>query len=164
MGVRSVLLGYIREAWPGEAGGGDPDVLAHLRQTHLRIVQHNEAVLQGLPEEDEFPPLCRPMFGWPPADAFMIVYKYRLLHLAASLKEVDWYLRDWLDKFEHLLRELYWESAYIRVETAYLGTHEFTWRPTPQWVEKLCKGELRSIQQWSFSSSMEASELDKLRE
>jgi hypothetical protein len=164
MGVKSLLLGYVREAWPGGAAGGDPVVLARLDETARVIRQHNEGVLSALPEQDEFPPLCRPLFGWPPAGTAMITYRSRLFHLAASMKEVDWYLREWLDKFEGLLRRLYWESAYVRVETAYLGAHEFNWRPMSKWVEALCKGKLSPIPKWSFTSTMEASELGKLRE
>jgi hypothetical protein len=164
MGVNSFLIGYIEEAWPGEAAGGDPAVLEHLQETHRTIGRHNDETLEALPERDEFPPLCRSMFGWPPAGAAMITYRNRLIHFAASMKEVDWYLRDWLDKFEGLLCRLYWESAYVRVETAYLGPHEFRWQPTSAWVESLCKGRLSPIQKWSFSTTMNASELDRLRE
>ncbi len=164
MGMTSFLLGYIQEAWPGLAAGGDPALLAQLQETARAVVRHNNAVLEALPEEDEFPPLCGAMFGWPFAGAPMITYTTRLIHLAASMKEVDWYLRDWLDKFEDLLRRLYWRSAYVRVETAYLGKHEFSWRPAEKWVESLCKGRLNSIQTWSFSSTMEAAELDRLRD
>ncbi len=58
------------------------------RTAHI-IPRHNEVALEVLPEEDEFPPLCRPMFGWPTAGAAMITYRSRLIHLAASMKEVD---------------------------------------------------------------------------
>jgi hypothetical protein len=85
------------------------------------------------------------MFGWAPADAPMIVYRNRIIHLGASLKEMDWALREWLDKFEAVLRRLYWESAYVRFEAAYLGVHEFTWRPKRAWVEDLCCGRLSPI-------------------
>jgi hypothetical protein len=164
MGVSSFLIGYIEEAWPGVAAGGDEAVLAHLEEAHRTLGRHNDAALQALPEQDEFPPLCRSMFGWPPAGAAMITYRNRLIHFAASMKEVDWYLRDWLDKFEALLRRLYWESAYARVETAYLGPHEFRWRPASEWVESLCKGRLTPIEKWSFTSTMDARALDRLRE
>jgi hypothetical protein len=163
MGVQSRLLGYIEEAWPGLAAGGDPALMQHLLDTKRRIHQHNEKVLGALPDADQWPPLCRPMFAWAPSDAPMIVYKNRLIHLAASLKQMDFELREWLDKFEGLLRRLYWESAYIRFEAAYIGKHEFTWRPTEAWVKELCKGRLTPISEWSFSSTMPAEELAQLR-
>jgi len=164
MGVQSRLLGYIKEAWPGLAAGGDPARMQHMLDSDSQISRHNEDVLGSLPTADEWPPLCRPMFAWAPVDAPMIVYKNRLIHLAASLKEVDWELREWLDKFEGLLRRLYWESAYIRFEAAYIGTHEFTWRPTDAWVKELCQGRLSPITEWSFTSTLPAEDLARLHE
>lgn len=163
MGVQSRLVGYVEEAWPGVAAGGDPTLMQHLHDTAREIGRHNEAVLEGLPSEDDWPPLCRPMFGWAPANAPMIAYKNRLIHLAASLKEMDWELRDWLDKFEGLLRRLYWESAFVRFEGAYLGVSEFTWRPARPWVEGLCRGRLAPITEWAFTSTMPAEDLAQLR-
>jgi hypothetical protein len=164
MGTATRLVGYIEEAWPGVAAGGDTARMEALRDAHRRIVHHNESVLEALPAEDTWPPLCRPMFGWAPADAPMITYRNRLIHVAASLKDLDWYARDWLDKFESLLRRLYWESAYIRCEFGYLGPHEFRWRPQESWVQELCQARLPAIQEWSFESTLPASELEQLRE
>ena len=164
MGVQSRLLGYIEEAWLGAAAGGDPALIQHLIDTARGISRHNEEVLGGLSEADEWPPICRPMFAWAPANAPLIVYKNRLIHLAASLKEMDWELPHWLDKFESLLRRLYWESAYIRFQAAYLGTHEFTWRSSKAWVTELCRGRLTPITEWSFSSTLSAEKLARLRE
>jgi hypothetical protein len=164
MGVQSKLVGYIEEAWPGLAAGGNQILMDHLIATDQQISRHNENVLGTLPEVDEWPPLCRPMFAWAPVKTPMIVYKNRLIHFAASLKEMDWELRDWLDKFEALLRRLYWESAHIRFEAAYLGVHEFTYRPTDGWVQELCQGRVTPIADWSFSSTLPPEDLANLRE
>src|SRR5262249_3214379 len=45
VGVQSRLLGYIEEAWPGLAAGGDPALLQPLLDTDRRISRHNEEVL-----------------------------------------------------------------------------------------------------------------------
>jgi hypothetical protein len=164
MGVRSRINGYIAEAWPGAAGGGVPAVIARLDAAALEIRRNNEDVLQALPLEDQWPPVCRSMFGWPPADVPMIAYRNRLIHLAGSLKEVDWSLRTWLDKFESLLQRLYWESAYARVELGYLGIHEFTWRANERWIDALRQGYLKPIIKWTFSGTMSAADLDQLRD
>ncbi|MCR9202868.1 MAG: hypothetical protein NXI04_29840 [Planctomycetaceae bacterium] len=128
MGTASYIVGYIEEAWPGLAGGGDPDQITKLKDAAATIARHNETTLNSLPKEDEYPPLCRGMFSWASSDAIMITYKNRLIHFAAAMKEIDPETRTWLDKIDALLRKLYWESAYIRIETAYIGTHEFTWQ------------------------------------
>jgi hypothetical protein len=162
--MQTRLLGYIEEAWPGLAAGGDPALMQHLLDTGRRISQHNEQVLRSLPEADEWPPLCRPMFGWAPAGASMIVYRNRILHLGASLKDLERAARDWLDKFEGLLHRLYWESAYVRCEFGLFGAHEFRWRPSEAWVRGLCQGRLAPIQNWSFESTLAASDLGQMRE
>jgi hypothetical protein len=162
MGVQTRLLGYIEEAWPGLAAGGDPALMQHLVDTDHQISRHNDGVLKSLPEADDWPPLCRPMFGWAPADTPLIVYKNRLIHLAASLKELDWEFREWLDKFEAVLRQLYWESAYVRFEGAYIGVHEFKWRPTEAWMNELRRGRLAPITEWSFNSTLPADDLVRL--
>src|SRR4051794_24381317 len=103
MGVPTIFLGYIEEAWPGNVGDGGPGAKEHLRALTAEIARHNEAALKALPPEDEFPPLCRPMFGWPPAGS-QITYQNRIIHFAACMKNVEFCLREWVDKFEQLLR------------------------------------------------------------
>lgn len=164
MGTATQLLGYIEEAWPGVAAGGDAATMEELLEADRLIGRHNEETLESLDAGDAWPPLCRPMFGWAPTNSPMIIYKHRLIHLAASLKDLDWAARDWLDKFESLLRRLYWESAYIRCEFGYLGTHEFRWRPPEAWVKELCRARLNPIQEWTFESTLPISVLEQLRE
>jgi hypothetical protein len=164
MGVPTIFLGYIREAWPGASAGGDASFLARLVATSASIKAHNETVLSNLPMEDSFPPLCRPMFAWPHADTPLISYKYRIIHVGACVKDADFVARDWLDKFEQVLRKLYWESAYVRIETVYTGTHEFTWRVTDHWTNDLCRGKVHPINEWAFTSTTDPAELERMRE
>ena len=163
MGVQSLLYGYIQEAWPGVRSNGSERHLQLLINNARAIEKHNEAVLAALPAEGEWPPLNRSMFAHAPAGAPMINYKGRLIHFAAALKEVDWDLRDWLDKFELLLKQLYWERAVVHCETAYLAEHRFEWRPPREWVTRLTDGLLEPILTWDFKTSMDLVELEKLR-
>jgi hypothetical protein len=160
MGVALLFLGYIQEAWPGSAGDGEE------KQRKLEIcaaiARRTDKVLADLPNEDEFPPLCKPMFGCLPPRATSITYERRLIHFAASMKNVDFALRDWLDKFENLLRQLYWQEAYLRVEQGYIGMHEFRWKPKKDWIEALYSGRISAITSWEFVTSLEY--LESLRE
>lgn len=161
MSVNSILLGYIEEAWPGAIVGTDEDVNRRTDLLHT-IARHNDGIIQGLPEDDEYPPVSRLMFGSPPPQTRMITYTNRLLHLGAELKNFDYWMRNWLDKFEHLLRRMYWETAYVRVERGYLGTSEFKWEADLDWLcdMRLCK--LRPVSAWEFTSSR--TDLDSLRD
>jgi hypothetical protein len=168
MGVRTLFLGYVEEAWPGTSGGGDPAVREKVLGMPALIHAHNEAAVNALPaydaRGDDFPPLCRPMFSWAPGDAAGIAYRNRLIHFAACMKNADVCVRDWLDKFERLLRGMYWESAYVRMDGVYVGTHEFSWRVNERWSEQLCQGRLAAITDWAFTSTIEKGELERLRD
>ena len=163
MGMVSRLYGYIEEAWPGANAGGDSKKMQLLVDQSRRIERHNEAILQALPIIDEWPPISRHMFAYAPPDVQMITYKNRLIHFAASLKEVDGDIGQWIEKFEHLLRSLYWESAVVHFEAAYEGEHRFEWHPKDEWVSRLCNGFLEPVLQWDRTSTMSEDELAERR-
>jgi hypothetical protein len=162
MSVVTIFVGYIEEAWPGSSG--DYQLQARKTAVEEEICRHNERVIDGLPVEDAFPALCRGMFGMDREKSAGISFRNRPIHFAASMKNADFCIRDWLDKFEGLLREMYWESAYVRIKGGYLGAYEFQWKPEREWVEEMCKRELRKITAWEFKSSMEEKRLKSMRE
>jgi len=163
MGMKSFLYGYIEEAWPGARTDGSAMRRQLLLDNTRSIEQHNDQKLQMLPLEDKWPPVSRHMFACPPWDAPMINFRTRPIHFAASLKEVDFELRDWLDKFEALLRQLYWEKAVVHFDGAYIGSQKFEWRPAIEWVHRLTDGVLEPIVDWTFDSSIDKLELDRFR-
>jgi hypothetical protein len=160
MGVELILIGYIQEAWPGTAGENDEK--QRKIQVQTLIPAHNNQTLSSLPEFDAWPPLCQGMFARPADNAQYYVYRHRIIHFGASMKNADFALRNWFDKFESLLRNLYWSEAYVRVDGGYIGTHEFHWTPTNAWNDQLYKGWLTPINEWNFTSTLP--ELDTLRE
>lgn len=159
MGMESRILGYIEEAWAGQATD-----MAKKELLSQAIREHNEEVLRALPESDEFPPLCRPMFGWPPAGYSEITYRYRLIHFAACVKQIEDGLGEWLDKVEELLRRMYWQRVFIHIQTGYWGTYEFTWRPSDGWLNDLClREQLRPLTDWTFKTTMDEAMLKEIR-
>ena len=85
----------------------------------------------------------------------MITYRQRLVHFAATMKQIDSEVDEWIAKFERLLRMLYWERAYLRIETAYLGVHEWTWRVPHEWISNLSEGRLFPITEWERTKTMD---------
>lgn len=160
MSMQLLFVGYILEAQPGYAGGDEET--QRKREIDLVIKQRTDQVLGALPEEDGWLPICKPMFNCPPDYWHGITYWQRLVHFGASMKNVDFLLRDWLDKFEALLRQLYWQEAYLRIEHGYLGTHEFRWKPKQDWLDALFSGRLLPITAWDFTTTLD--HLDELRE
>lgn len=160
MGMQSTIYGYIEEAWPG-AAGENKELLYSNAST---ISSLNEKVISSLPNEDEWPPLPNSIFGWAPTERPMVNYRNRPIHFAASLKEMDWALRDWLDKFESLLKRMYWENVTVHYEGAYIGEHTFRWNPKEEWGLGLTKGILTPVDDWDFESTLSKAKLDELRE
>ena len=160
MGVAMIFVGYIQEAWPGN--GGENEQRQWKAKLFSEIMSQTDQVISALPEADEWPPLSRGMFGWPPPGPSYFTYESRVIHFGASMKNVDFVLRDWLDKFESLLRKLAWEEAYVRVEQGYIGPQEFRWTPSRKWIEDLKEGHVIPITEWEFTTTV--SDLESLRE
>ena len=90
----------------------------------------NQAVVDSLPTEDDYPPLTRGIFTVPmdygrPGSAF---YREQVLHFGASFSHLSDSWPVWLAKFEALLRRLYWYEAWLHLHTELHGTHEYHWR------------------------------------
>ena len=106
----NVLLGYIEEPKP--------------KYTEDPLFYHraNDAVLAALPVDDPYPPLCRSLFAVTGNDSLHGSFRgVRVIHFAARFNHVTNELAPWLDKFEALLRRLYWIDAEILVNGGWSG-------------------------------------------
>jgi|GEM_PF-2102267 len=148
MGMKSVLYGYIEEA------SADVGCDASDRSNQNLIAVHNQAIISTLPEIDEWPPLPRSIFSMPPPNAPMVCYRNRPIHFAAILKEVDWEMAAWLDKFEALLHKLHWESALVHLSGAYIGPHAFEWRVASESFTQDDQGRLDQPKIWRFNTTL----------
>ena len=80
-----------------------------------------------LGEYDHFPYLCTSMFSIPGATQEQGTYQTQVIHFAASYQAVEYQWQDWMNKFERLLKKMYWVSVKVHLETELQGTHLFTW-------------------------------------
>lgn len=92
----------------------------------------NRAVINRLPRTDDWPWLVRGMFALP-AGRPQGTFRSQVIHFGASIKDDPlnrgiW--DDWLDKFESLLRRLYWWSAVVHISTDFEPDRVFEWLPT----------------------------------
>ena len=154
MAFESCIYGYIAEACQNPSGAATP-----FDEEVLALKAHNESVLNALPVLDDWPPLSRHMFGWAPASENVITYGRRPLHFAAGLKEVDWEIGEWLDKFEDLLRRLYWDRVVLHIEFGQALPRSMTWTTKPGYVH-LFKGGLPPVLEWDIETSMSPEELN----
>ncbi|SEL62340.1 hypothetical protein SAMN05216214_11580 [Atopomonas hussainii] len=110
----SIVYGSIRD-WP--EGGCEARLL---RQ------QHNARVLQELDGEAGWPFFSRGMFGVGQV-AGDGLYQTQVISFGASYQAVEYEWSLWVEKFEALLRRLYWANAIVHLETELNGRHTFRW-------------------------------------
>src|SRR5690349_11159562 len=124
MGVDAICYGRIVTpylTWPPERNG--------------RLLQsHNQRILAELPVQDQSPsPLVRGMFAVP--DWRGGLHLGQVIPFGGSFEDdamsKDWW-DAWLDKFESLLRRLYWTSVVLHLESTYAfrGHRVLRWHPT----------------------------------
>jgi len=114
MSPQSIIYGYIQGAeW--------------MSSDMAKLHRLNREVIASLPESDSFPHLSRGMFAVPGDTPPQSTYRSQIIHLGASIKEIEPEWRKWLEKFESLLRRLYWFNAAIHLRTEMLGDYDYEW-------------------------------------
>jgi len=96
-------------------------------EDYYKLQRRNKKVIDTLPVNDEtFPWITRSMFLVPDPDKDKM-YRDQVIVIGASYKSVEHEWDKWLDKFEAILRQLYWSSATIHLETELVGNHKYEW-------------------------------------
>jgi len=113
MGQQSNVYGVI-DCFKGQRGEINSDEL-------------NRVAIAELPERDSWPFLVRGMFATTSSEQVTIDYMYRLMHFAASYKEVEFDWASWLAKFEHFLTRVDGMTATVHLETGLVGDHTYEW-------------------------------------
>ncbi|MBU2985557.1 hypothetical protein KO528_09360 [Saccharophagus degradans] len=87
----------------------------------------NRKALLMLPTSDEWPYLSQEMFSIPQLEPGPDNYQTEVVHFGASYKAIEYEWKNWVEKFELLLSNMYWVSAVVHLETELSGVHTFTW-------------------------------------
>lgn len=104
--------------------------------------QDNAARIAALPEHDTRPYLTRDMFAVP---SMKHSYGDQLITFGLVYNRVEVRWQDWLEKFEALLRTMYWDEAHVYLETELWGNYHYVWTPLPE-----AAGD-GPTQRWTFS-------------
>lgn len=115
MDQESIVYGVIKDV-----PSSDQSFLIRSRLT-------NADAIMELPDDGEFPYLSSYMFSLPPTDPTLGTYHTQVIHFAASYKAIEYEWELWMEKFEHLLRQMVWVSATVHLETELSGKHVFSW-------------------------------------
>ena len=137
MTQQSIVYGYIQGAeW----------MHADLHRLH----RLNRQVIAALPENDTFPYLTRAMFAIPGEEPHQGTYRSQIIHFAASMKEVEQHWKEWLEKFEGLLRKLYWFNAVVQLRAEVLGDVDYEWTVDANQIVHYLNDNPKPPTQWFF--------------
>lgn len=100
--------------------------LGHLETRSKRRQVNREAML-SLPSGEDWLLLHQEMFAIPSLQEVAGQYQTDVMHFGASYRAVEYEWDQWIATFESLLRQMYWVSATVHLETELSGIHTFTW-------------------------------------
>jgi len=95
---------------------------------YRKLQNLNYEVINKLPEDDEYPYLSKSMFSIPEQDYAKGTYQSQIIHFGASIKSLE--CGDellWINKFENLLKKLYWYSTATYFITEMDGEYKYSW-------------------------------------
>ena len=92
-----------------------------------RLHRLNRQVIAELPESDTFPFLTRGMFAIPGEEPAQGTYRSQIIHFGGSFMGIEREWRKWLEKFEALLRRMYWFNAVVMLRGEIIGEQQYEW-------------------------------------
>ena len=112
----------------------------------------NRDVMLALPSVEDWPLLSREMFSLPLQIAHVDECHTDVIHFGSSYKSVEYEWQTWLEQFESMLKQMYWASATVHLETEFNGTHTFSWEAEDSFHEP-SHGDLAVRCEWSREAS-----------
>ena len=85
----------------------------------------NRDAMQALPSAETWSLVNREMFSLTEPGAADLSLATEVVHFGASYSGVEHEWNYWLEQFESLLRNMYWVSATVHLETEMSGLHSF---------------------------------------
>ncbi len=140
MSQESIVYGCIRD----QLFANRPDEAHHRRDINRRA-------LSELPSVDDWPLLSREMFALPTAVATLDAVHTDVVPFGSSYVGVEYEWEQWIRSFEQLLRQMYWVSATVHLETEFNGVHTFVWEATTG-VHEPGSGALSMRCEWTRES------------
>lgn len=108
----------------------------------------NREVVLSLPSIEDWPLISREMFAMPAQGFFLADSHTDVIHFGSAYKGVEYEWQTWISQFEQLLKQMYWVSATVHLETELSGSHTFSWESDDLYHEP-SSGELAVRCEWS---------------
>ena len=113
MESESIVYGCIRD-WS----------IADANEQRKRSLTNLQAI-QTLPEANGWELFHRDLFS---CNNFgRLASTSQLIHFGSSYRSIEYEWAVWVQRFENLLKRMYWASAVVHLETESNGTHTFRW-------------------------------------
>ncbi len=122
--------------------------IIHGRITLKGDVEASQNVIRRL-RENPYPVISRDMFSLGATERYSF-YDEPVLAFAATYKSVE---DDWdcfVLKFEHLLRNIEFDTAKLQMETEYLGDYHFFWKSKTEHTRFEEKEKFIEMPEWYF--------------
>ena len=120
-------------------------------EDYYKLHRLNAEVINSLPIDDsEFPWINRSMFSIPNEQG---TFRDQVITFGASYKtlEYEWHL--WIEKFEEVLKRLFWFDVTIHAEFEVLGDYKYSWVVDINEIDKWHKDYPETITEWKFESN-----------
>lgn len=110
----------------------------------------NENTISRLSElDEEFPWINKSMFSIANKQG---TFRQQVITFGASYKSLEYEWELWLEKFESILKNLYWLDVIIHVEFEILGQYKYEWKITNQGLDNLWFKEPKPTANWILKS------------
>lgn len=119
-------------------------------QSHVRR-EANQKAMADLPSIEDWPLLSREMFSMPDIATEIDETNTNVVHFGTSYKAVEYEWEQWIGKFEAMLKQMYWVSATVHLDTELNGRHTFIWEAEDEYHVPN-SGELSVRCEWSRES------------
>ena len=116
---------------------------------YRRLQKANLIVLHNLPVDDAFPPLSRDMFSCTPLESSG-TFRAQVIHFGGSMNGLNYEaVPEWIDKFEALLRQMYWFEATAHIWTDYIdGAYQYWWKASDEILKSYQTEEPKPTVEW----------------
>ena len=137
MARQSIIYGYIQGAeW--------------MHSDIHRLHRLNREIIAALPEKDTFPHLTRGMFSFCEGAGDPTTGTGQIIHFGASIYEIEIEWRKWLEKFEGLLRKLFWFNAIVHLRSEPQGDHLYEWTVDANQIVHFFADPPKPASKWFF--------------
>ena len=113
----------------------------------------NKEAIDALPEEDEWPPLDRGIFAvpMPKSQAKPGFHRTQMIHFGISFKNFNPYWAEWLEKFEMLLKQMYWYEVHLHLDMETRGEFDYLWTVDREITGRFLLEPPLPVNEWSFT-------------